>query len=74
MKQTSLNSSPSEIQLGNETWFKILAFISFICACVVNAVLVWFLICRQNRIQYTDTELKEHAKKKVKKRKNYDNV
>ncbi|CAF1084466.1 unnamed protein product [Brachionus calyciflorus] len=63
MKEYSinLNSESREIQLGNETWFKILAIISFICALIVNSILVWFLICRQSRIQYTDLEIKQEA-------------
>ncbi|RNA22377.1 hypothetical protein BpHYR1_000294 [Brachionus plicatilis] len=60
------DSGMKEVQLGSEAWFKLLALISFLCALVVNAILVWLLVCRQSRIRYTDLEIKEAAIKNYK--------
>ena len=68
MREYAFNSDSGmkEVQLGNEAWFKLLALISFLCALIVNAVLVWLLVCRQSRIRYTDLEIKEAAIKNYK--------
>jgi hypothetical protein len=45
----------------NQTWFKFLAFVSFVCALLVNAALIWLIVCRPNRLPKTDEEIKKIA-------------
>jgi hypothetical protein len=46
----------------NQNWFKFLAFISFVCALIVYAALIWLLVCRSRRLRKTDEQIKREAK------------
>lgn len=45
----------------NQTWFKLLAIISFLCALIVYAALIWLIVCRPNRLPKTDEEIKKEG-------------
>lgn len=45
----------------NQTWFKFLALVSFLCALFVNAALLWLIVCRPNRLPLTDEQIKKDA-------------
>ena len=45
-----------------QNWFKFLAFISFVCALIVYAALIWLLVCRSRRLRKTDEQIKREAK------------
>ena len=45
----------------NQTWFKLLAIISLLCALIVYAALIWLIVCRPNRLPKTDKEIKKEA-------------
>ncbi len=45
----------------NQTWFKFLAVVCFLCAVFVNAALVWLLVCRAQRLAPTDEQIKQSA-------------
>ena len=45
----------------DQTWFKFLALITFICALITNAAFIWLLVCRPKRLEVTDDEIKKLA-------------
>lgn len=53
----------------NQTWFKFLALVSFLCALFVYAALIWLIVCRPNRLPKTDEQIKKEALEKEKIRK-----
>ena len=61
MNEENLIEQKFSLATVNQTWFKILAFISFICAVLVNAALIWLVVCRRQRLQLTDEQLKKNA-------------
>ena len=61
MNDENLIEQKFSLATVNQTWFKILAFISFICAVCVNAALIWLVVCRSQRLQLTDEQLKKKA-------------
>lgn len=64
---TSLNTDEEYAQNsgdGAETWFKFLALFTCFCACFIYSILIWFLVCRENRLTLTDQETKELAFRK----------
>jgi hypothetical protein len=74
-----LNEQQLTFKLTNQGWFKILAFVSFLCFIFTWAVFIWLLVCRANRLPETDESIKEKTflkeklkssrKHKIKKRK-----
>ena len=49
------------LTIVNQTWFKILAIVSFSCALFVYAALIWLLVCRANRLPESDESIKKRA-------------
>jgi hypothetical protein len=60
-EEESLVEERFSLTTVNQTWFKFLALISFLCAVFVNAALIWLLVCRTQRLQPTDEQLKKTA-------------
>jgi hypothetical protein len=62
-------------KLVNQSWFKVLAVLSLLCALFIYAALVWLICCRAHRLPETDESIKrtvlvaEKLKRKRKHRK-----
>lgn len=52
---------PPLLTHGNQTWFKLLALISFTSALFVCAALIWLIVCRPSRLPVTDSQIKRDA-------------
>ena len=52
-----------------DSFIKILAILSGVCTTFTYAILLWFTICRENRLKKSDEEIKRKALSKLKREK-----
>lgn len=65
--QSTLNDDDSVLSLDsfvistNITWYKFLTAFTCICSTFIYGILIWFLVCKDDRLRVPDAEKKQKA-------------